>query len=90
MTLLEAGVGASGDTSNEAEAEMEGFKRQILSKLYVIRDRLATEGGDPEELKKERDAVKQENAILRAEIERLNYRVRHLIKELNTAEAGKQ
>ena len=53
----------------------------------MIRDKITAEGGDAIALRKERDAALEENERMKKVIERLNYRVNHLIKELNAAES---
>ena len=60
-----------------------------VGKLKVIRDKIIAEGGDGTALQKERDAALAENERMKKEIEKLNYRVSHLIKELNAAEKAK-
>ena len=55
----------------------------------MIRDKIIAEGGDGTALQKERDAALAENESMKKEIEKLNYRVSHLIKELNAAEKAK-
>ena len=58
-----------------------------VGKLKVVRDKITAEGGDGTALRKERDAALVENEKMKKEIEKLNYRVNHLIKELNAAES---
>ena len=53
----------------------------------MIRDKISAEGGDGMALRKERDAALAENERMKKEIEKLNYRVNHLIKELNAVES---
>lgn len=57
------------------------YQQQMLERLLAIRSALQ-EGGDAAFAAKERDALKEENAKLRKEIERLNYRVTHLVKHV--------
>jgi hypothetical protein len=47
---------------------------------------LNSEGGDITEVKKQRDEAVQENIKLKKEMERMNYRINHLVKELNKYE----
>ena len=64
------------------------FEYCIQGKLKLIRDKISAEGGDGMALRKERDAALAENERMKKEIEKLNYRVNHLIKELNAAESN--
>lgn len=63
------------------------YQAQVLDKLRAIRESLLTESGDFGHVAKERDAALAENAQLKKEIEKLNYRINHLIKALNEEEA---
>jgi regulator of replication initiation timing len=62
------------------------YQSQILPKLMLIREKMIAEGGDIDQIRNERDQAINENVTLRKEIERLNYRVNHLIKSLNEEE----
>jgi uncharacterized coiled-coil DUF342 family protein len=75
-----------GASSTEVEVAVKAYQKQMLSKLKQIRDSLNEEGGDIQSVTKERDQLLQENKQLKAEVEKLNYRVRHLIKSLNEEE----
>ncbi len=68
------------------ETAVRTYQSQILGKLKDIRQTLVSEGGDVATIKTERDMAIAENAKLRKEIDRLNYRVRHLIKALDEEE----
>jgi chromosome segregation ATPase len=74
------------DNSSAVEAAVRAYQAQILGKLKDIRHTLVSEGGDVVTIKSERDAAVAENVKLKKEIERLNYRVRHLIKALEEEE----
>ncbi|RYH16845.1 hypothetical protein EON65_29440 [archaeon] len=97
MTSLEARIAeleksavsaSSGDNSHvEVELAIKKYQHQILGKLKAIKEALVSEGGDSATLRQERDDARAENAALKKEIERLNYRVRHLVKALNEEEA---
>lgn len=76
----------AGDNSAAVEAAVRAYQSQILGKLKDVRNALMSEGGDVVTIKAERDAAVAENAKLRKEIERLNYRVRHLVKALEEEE----
>lgn len=66
------------------------YQKQILGKLKAIRDALVAEGGDVATIRRERDEARAENAALKKDVERLNYRVRHLVKALNEEEQKNQ
>jgi hypothetical protein len=67
-------------------AAMKAYQAKMLVRLKEIRAALAD--GDAGAMKKERDEALAENARLQKELERANYRVNHLVKELNSAEAA--
>lgn len=83
VALME--LGSTGTTAVD-DGEMRAFKLNILSKAKMIRDKLVSEGGDPAQLRKERDEVLAENAKLKKEMEKQAYRIRHLLKGLEVAE----
>lgn len=62
-------------------ASLVEYQKVMLERLLAIRSALQ-EGGDAAFVAKERDALKEENAKLRKDIERLNYRVSHLVKHV--------
>jgi len=72
-------VWAQSDGGAEALAEYQG---QVLSRLKVIRDALMSGdgGGDMAFVIKERDALREENEKLKQDIQKMNYRIQHLIK----------
>lgn len=65
------------------------YQTQMLRRLITIRDAITADGGDHSLISAERDHFQAENAKLRKEAEKLNYRVQHLVKELNQAEASR-
>lgn len=78
----------NNSSSNAAVQEaVRAYQIQVLEKLKAIRQSLASEGGDVKTIKAERDAALAENAALKKEVDRLNYRVRHLVKALNEEES---
>jgi hypothetical protein len=81
---------SSADSSEVAEALQE-YQKQMLIKLKVVRDKLneTSSGGDINQVKKERDEAVAQTKLDKKEIEKLNYRVQHLIKSLNAEEAGR-
>lgn len=68
-----------GDDSN-----LRIYQAKLLVRLKEIRVTIGT--GDAGSIKKERDAALSENVELKKELERANYRIKHLVKELNKAE----
>ena len=68
-----------GDDSN-----LRIYQAKLLVRLKEIRAAIGT--GDAGSIKKERDAALSENVELKKELERANYRIKHLVKELNKAE----
>lgn len=60
------------------------YQAQMLERLVEIRGALAVAGGgDSSLVTKERDALNEENARLKKDIEKLNYRITHLVKHVN-------
>jgi chromosome segregation ATPase len=78
--------GASGGNSAAVEQALRVYQQQVLAKLKAIRSQIMDEGGDVGTIKKERDEAVAQNALLRKEIDKQNYRIQHLIKALNKAE----
>jgi chromosome segregation ATPase len=87
----QAGTTAATTTSNNnseaVEAALKAYQKQILGKLKQIRESFDAEGGDIQTIRSERDKLAAENKQMKTEIERLNYRVNHLVKALNEEEA---
>ncbi len=69
------------------EQALHSYQSQVLSKLKEIRSAIVEEGGDIGKVKEERDKALAENEKMKKEIERNNYRIRHLIKALELAES---
>jgi hypothetical protein len=96
MSSLEAkllaleGSAVSGGSNEAVENALKAYQLTMAQKLRAIRDAMIAENGSSESLSKvisERDGALAENAKLKKEIERLNYRVNHLVKALNAEEA---
>lgn len=85
LLALESDTGA-GNNSAAVEQALAAYQKQVLEKLKVIRSKIMEEGGDVSTIKKERDDAVAQNALLKKEVERQNYRIQHLIKALNLAE----
>ena len=85
---LEALCGNEKDQKDtvSSSGSLHDYQVQLHQKLVNIRNLLVSEGGDISEVRAERDLYLAENAQLRKETERLNYRVQHLIKALDVAE----
>ena len=83
---IESSKCSSSTSSADVEQALNHYQKQILVKLKAVRDQIMEEGGDVSTIKKERDEAIAQNVLLKKEIEKLNYRVRHLIKELNEEE----
>jgi len=80
-------VAASNDSSKDIEEALRTYQKQMLSKLIDVREKLVNEVGDYSKLQTERDSLHLENVALRKESERMNYRIKHLIKALNIEES---
>ena len=66
------------------DSNLRIYQAKLLVRLKEIRAAIGT--GDAGSIKKERDAALSENVELKKELERANYRIKHLVKELNKAE----
>jgi hypothetical protein len=75
----------TGASSSEVEQALNSYQQQVLVKLQAIRSKIVEEG-DVSAIKKQKDDAIAENALLKKEIEKQNYRIQHLIKALNAAE----
>ena len=91
LTALEASRGNNTNQMSTAASNevLFDYQFQLLDKLRNIRDALAADGGDLGQIREERDNLQAENLKLKKEAEKLNYRVRHLVKALTAAEEGK-
>ena len=67
-------TGSSADT----DAALQAYQAQMGAKLRMVRDLMSNEVGDIDKIRTERDNAISENAALRKEIEKLNYRIHHL------------
>ena len=74
--------GAAGASSAEASGMLLEYQKQMLARLLAVREALVSGGGDIAYVVKEREALKEENARLKKEAERLNYRIAHLVKHV--------
>jgi chromosome segregation ATPase len=83
---LEATKGPVSDNLSVAEEAVKAYQIQLVDRLKEIRDAIKNEDGDIVQIRNERDAAISENKKLKIEIERLGYRVRHLIKNLDEEE----
>lgn len=72
--------------NSAVEIALNEYKLQILTKLKSVRDKLVSEDSDIISIRNERDLALQQVATLKKENDRLNYRVRHLIKSLEEEE----
>ena len=62
------------------------YQAQTVEKLKAIRDLMTSDSSGSNDVKRERDEAIARNKELEKEIERLKYRVNHLVKALNNEE----
>jgi hypothetical protein len=88
ISELEASRGDKTNDGNTAASNeaLFDYQAQLLERLSRVRDALSIEGGDIGQIKAERDLIRAENIKLKMEAEKLNYRVKHLVKALIKAE----
>lgn len=73
--------------SHETELALRAYQSQTVEKLKVVRDLLlSADSADSTQVTQERDTALEENKKLKKEIDRLNYRVKHLVKALDEEE----
>jgi hypothetical protein len=83
VEAVERGQGLSRD----AELALRSYQSQTVAKLIQVRDLLLSpDNTDASQVSKERDAALEENAKLKKDIEKLNYRVNHLVRSLEAEE----
>jgi len=84
-----SGSGTSQGGGESAAAIKEAVRRErgeTLLKLRALRDAMKAEGQDLSQVKSERDQALAENEELKKENEKLNYRIKHLLRSLEEAE----
>ena len=69
-------------SSNSSMVDLVEYQKQMLIRITEIRDTLVVQDGDINVVKEERDSLKESNSKLKKEVERLNYRISHLIKNM--------
>ena len=91
LTAIEASRGNNTNQMSTAAFNevLFDYQTQLLDKLRNVRKALTADGGDLGQIKEERDNLQAENLKLKKEAEKLNYRVKHLVKALTAAEEGK-
>lgn len=86
-TATSSVTGGGGAEVNKILAQ---YQLQLLVRLKDIRNAMEASGGDVVSITAERDAAVAENVRLKKEMERMNYRISHLVKELSAEEAKNQ
>ena len=86
LLKLEHSLGQTAVFDLNASGDLLEYQEQLLSKLKNIREVLGSNGGDVVQIKEERDILQLENSKLNKEVQKLNYRINHLIRALNTEE----
>ena len=91
LTLLEYRL-AEVERSNKEKSKVNSvvdntalmaYQRSMLTRLKAIRSALGNEGGgDVGAITRERDALLEENKKLKADNDKLNYRVMHLVRSM--------
>mmetsp|Transcript_28081 Transcript_28081/g.36798 ORF Transcript_28081/g.36798 Transcript_28081/m.36798 type:complete len:111 (+) Transcript_28081:71-403(+) len=76
------------DVNVSVKEAVRNVQGEMLLKLRSLRDSMKSEGNDLEKVKEQRDQALAENAELKKDIEKLNYRIKHLIRSLEEAEAS--
>lgn len=88
LTLLEFRL-AEVERTNKEKAKVSSvvdntalmaYQRSMLTRLKAVRSALGNEGGDVGAITRERDALLEENKKLKADNDKLNYRIMHLVR----------
>lgn len=75
------------DVSTEVLSGIQSYQAQLLPRLKEIREAMEKELASGQHVQPEETiALREENKKLKAEVEKLNYRVRHLVKMLEEEE----
>lgn len=85
LNLLETSSSLSSSSSSNSNS-LNIFQSELLLKLLTIKENIENEIGDYNLIKNEKNNLLNENIQLKKEIEKLNYRINHLIKSLNEEE----
>lgn len=80
-------ISVAATSSAAVEDSLREYQVQMLKRLKGVRDTFQSEGGDLATIKQERDMAVSENIVLKKDLEKANYRIRHLIKALEVEEA---
>ena len=75
---------SSAESNNAGSSDLVQFQKTMVKKLEVIKAQLEKDNANRVEMasSSDMDALKAENAALAKENTALNYRIRHLVKEL--------
>lgn len=75
---------SSAESNNAGSSDLIQFQKTMVKKLEVIKAQLEKDNANRVEMasSSDMDALKAENAALAKENTALNYRIRHLVKEL--------
>jgi len=74
-------------SASDIKVALATYQAQLIPRLLEIKSAMQAGGGDVITITNERNALLAENAKLKQDMERLKYRVNHLVKELNALEA---
>ena len=77
----------SGNNNNVDKQALARFQLQMVDRLKEIKTAMMNSGGDVVAITAERDAALAENAKLKADAAKMEYRINHLVKMLNEEEA---
>lgn len=80
-------LGGKRASSEQDGQLLKQYQATVLDKLKLLKQKMLAEIGDIDAIKRERDVAIAESDRLLRENEQLNYRVAHLIKALNDAQA---
>mmetsp|Transcript_29073 Transcript_29073/g.65050 ORF Transcript_29073/g.65050 Transcript_29073/m.65050 type:complete len:95 (+) Transcript_29073:154-438(+) len=77
------------ETSNGSPfgGALQAYQGEVLARLQELRGKMGEDSSGGGDLKKKCDQLKGENAELRKQVEKQNYRIAHLIRMLEDEES---
>jgi FtsZ-binding cell division protein ZapB len=83
---LESRVGTAGTTSSSGAPGNEA----TLARLQEIKAAIEADRAEASAIKAERDALQDDNQALRKQVDKLNYRVKFLLRTIDELEGAKK
>lgn len=88
ITALEARATAAEAQLKELQSKAASSDAAVSVRLNELLALMQEDRKDAEEIRGQRDEYKEENGKLRAQVGKLEYRVKHLLRTINDIEAA--